>query len=194
MLGKQAKIIPEKVHSQILDYCARTRYPVRNKVMYLLTIKAGLRSKEVALLRWRMVLNASQQMGDAIHLEYTASKGKKSGRIIPLNNELKTALEDLFQQLPHDPDDYILYSDRGSRLTPQSVTNWFQRTYKALRLTGCSSHSGRRTFITNAARKAVTVGCSLRDVQQLAGHSSLSTTQGYIEGDTEGKRKLVQLI
>jgi site-specific recombinase XerD len=34
----------------------------------------------------------------------------------------------------------------------------------------------------------------LRDVQQLAGHASLSTTQRYIEGDSEAKRKLVDLI
>jgi len=38
------------------------------------------------------------------------------------------------------------------------------------------------------------VGGSVRDVQQLAGHASLQTTQRYIEGDTDAKRKLVQLI
>jgi integrase len=48
--------------------------------------------------------------------------------------------------------------------------------------------------ITRAARRAVEAGGSLRDVQQLAGHSSLATTQRYIEGDTEAKRKLVNLI
>lgn len=32
------------------------------------------------------------------------------------------------------------------------------------------------------------------DVQQLAGHSGLATTQRYIEGDTEAKRKLVNLL
>jgi integrase/recombinase XerD len=37
-------------------------------------------------------------------------------------------------------------------------------------------------------------GGSLRDVQQLAGHSSLQTTQRYVEGDTDAKRKLVNLI
>ena len=56
------------------------------------------------------------------------------------------------------------------------------------------SHSGRRTFITNAARKISTVGGSLRDVQMLAGHKALSTTQRYIEGDVEAKRRVVDLV
>jgi integrase/recombinase XerD len=56
---------------------------------------------------------------------------------------------------------------------------------------GCSSHSGRRTFITRAAKEVSVVGGSLRDVQQLAGHASLAMTQAYIEGDTEAKRKLI---
>ncbi len=71
---------------------------------------------------------------------------------------------------------------------------WFHRLYTELGFTGASSHSGRRTFITKAAKRAVKAGGSLRDVQQLAGHSSLATTQRYIEGDTEAKRKLVNLI
>ena len=59
---------------------------------------------------------------------------------------------------------------------------------------GASSHSGRRTFITNAAKKITTVGGSLRDVQNLAGHASLQTTQRYIESDEEAKRKIVDLV
>ena len=38
------------------------------------------------------------------------------------------------------------------------------------------------------------VGGSLWDVQELARHTSLAMTQRYIEGDTEGKRKLVALL
>jgi len=34
----------------------------------------------------------------------------------------------------------------------------------------------------------------LRDVQQLAGHSSLATTQHYIEGSSDAKRRIVDLI
>ena len=51
-----------------------------------------------------------------------------------------------------------------------------------------------RTFITNAARKISTVGGSLRDVQSLAGHSSLATTQRYIDGDSEARRRVVELV
>ncbi len=75
-----------------------------------------------------------------------------------------------------------------------SVTVWFHRLYNDLGLIGCSSHSGRRTFITRAARRIVEAGGSLRDIQQLAGHANLGTTQRYIEGSSDAKRKLVNLI
>ncbi len=68
--------------------------------------------------------------------------------------------------------------------------NLFSRWYAELGFVGCSSHSGRRTFITNAARKISVVGGSLRDVQALAVHSNLSTTQRYIEA----QRRIVDMI
>jgi hypothetical protein len=58
---------------------------------------------------------------------------------------------------------------------------------------GASSHSGRRTFVTRCAKKIIEAGGSLRDVQELAGHASLATTQRYIQGDTDAKRKVVDL-
>ena len=59
---------------------------------------------------------------------------------------------------------------------------------------GCSSHSGRKKFSDPCARKISEVGGSLRDVQQLAGHASLSTTARYIESDADAQRKVVALI
>jgi integrase len=53
---------------------------------------------------------------------------------------------------------------------------------------------GRRTFITEAAKRCIEGGGSLRAVQQLAGHSSLATTQRYIEGSSDAKRRIVDLI
>jgi len=71
------------------------------------------------------------------------------------------------------------------------IVNAFWHWYRALGFDGCSSHSGRRTFITNAARNISRFGGSLRDVQALARHSSLSMTQMYIEIDSEAMRKVV---
>ena len=54
--------------------------------------------------------------------------------------------------------------------------------------------TGKAAFITRAARLVHRAGGSLRDVQLLAGHQSIQTTQRYIDGDTEAQRKLVSLI
>ena len=70
----------------------------------------------------------------------------------------------------------------------------FNRAFKNIGLRGCSSHSGRRTFVTRAARIVHKAGGSLRDVQLLAGHRSIQTTQRYIDGDSDAQRKLVSMI
>jgi integrase len=79
-------------------------------------------------------------------------------------------------------------------MRPNSIVNWFVQLFAELGLDGRSSHSGRRTFVTVAARNAHRAGCRLRDVQLLAGHRSIETTQRYIDGHTDGQRKLVSLI
>jgi integrase/recombinase XerD len=88
----------------------------------------------------------------------------------------------------------VIRSARGGAMRPNSIVNWFVSMFAALDLPGCSSHSGRRTFITTAARNAHRAGCSLRDVQLLAGHRSIETTQRYIDGNSSGQRKLVALM
>jgi integrase/recombinase XerD len=76
----------------------------------------------------------------------------------------------------------------------RSILIWFSRAYRTIGLDGCSSHSGRRTFITRAARLVHKAGGSLRVVQLLAGHRSIQTTQRYIDGDSDAQRRLVSLI
>jgi integrase/recombinase XerD len=165
-------------------------------VIFLLSIKARLRAKEIASLTWAMVTDAAGQIGEAIHLQNRASKGKTGGRTIPMHPDLHAALVTLQTRRADmvTPERPILFSERGGGLSPATVRLWFHRLYTSLKMDGCSSHSGRWTFITRAARKVSQVGGSLRDVQKLAGHTSLAMTQRDIEGDTEAKRKLVALI
>ncbi|CAN1505019.1 XerC Integrase [Sphingomonadaceae bacterium] len=189
-LGKQAKVLNSKQVDALLHHVGTLRNGFRNQVIVLLSVRAGLRAKEVANLRWSMIVSADGEVGDYIHLTDTASKGR-SGRVIPINKQLKGSLIELYRK---DRGEWVIRTERADRTSAQAIVNLFQRWYRDLGLIGCSSHSGRRTFITNAARKISTVGGSLRDVQHLAGHSSLQTTQRYIEGDSEARKRVVDLV
>jgi len=196
-IGKQAKILSEKQQNLTLAHLETTRYPLRNKIMFLLSFKAGLRAKEIAKLSWQMVCNSDGGIADVINLSNNVSKGKYSGRIIPLHKELKILLADLLAEKQKDEyfslDKPIIATERGEHTTPQVIVNFFYNLYKTIGFNGCSSHSGRRTFITNAAKHISLVGGTLNDVRMLAGHSSLATTQRYIAYDTEAQRKIVEM-
>jgi len=195
---KQAKTLSRQQIKAILSRLDETRYPERDRVRFLLSIKAGMRAKEIAALTWSMVTNSEGNISEAIELHNDASKGKKGGRAIPMHTDLMKALATL-QAIRGDkahPNWPVVYSERMGHkgLSAASITVWFHRLYSDLGMQGCSSHSGRRTFVTNAARKITEAGGSLRDVQQLAGHSSIQTTQLYIEGSTNAKKKVIALL
>jgi integrase len=191
MLGKQAKILSNENINDLLAFAERTRYPTRNRVIVLLSVKAGLRAGEIANLTWDMLTDPTGNIGAAIALVDRIAK-KKSGRVIPLHADLRASLVAL--QGGADLTGPVIRSERGSAMTPVSIVNWFASAYRAIGLAGCSSHSGRRTFVTRAARLVHTAGGSLRDVQLLAGHRSIQTTQRYIDGDTDAQRRLVAWI
>lgn len=161
-------------------------------MLVLLSVKAGLRAGEIANLTWPMVIEPSGGIGRSLELQNRIAK-KGSGRVIPVHSKLYTALVELAVLTPL-LDGPVVRSERGGPMTPVSIVCWFAKAYQAIGLEGCSSHSGRRTFITRAARLVHKAGGSLRDVQLLAGHRSIQTTQRYIDGDTDAQRKLVSLI
>jgi integrase/recombinase XerD len=191
MAGRQAKVLSEAQIDHLFAWCTTTRHPLRNRALVLLSVKAGLRAGEIANLTWDMVLGPTGAVEPALELRDAAAKNG-SGRRIPLHPELRHALVDLRLEAPADGP--VIQSERGQPMTARSVVNWFADAYGALNLAGCSSHSGRRTFITRAARLVHQAGGSLRDVQLLAGHRSIQTTQRYIDGDTDAQRRLVSLI
>jgi integrase len=198
-LGKQAKTLTQKQIEVALSYLATTRHGLRNQVIFLLSCKAGLRAKEIAGLRWSMVVDATGQVGNAINLTNSASKGSSGGRVIPMNKELRATLLQWFdEQQQRKTFDLrtakVVTTERATSTSAQSMVNIFAGWYRDLGFVGCSSHSGRRSFITNAARKISTVGGSVRDVQLMAGHSNLNTTQRYIEVDAECQRRVVDLV
>jgi integrase len=191
MAGRQAKIIaPAQLHA-LLRLVGKHSDPIRSRVMVLLSVKAGLRAAEIAKLEWPMVLDPAGKVGDTIELEDRVAK-KKAGRRIPIHPALREALIALRKNC--DGFGPVIRSQRGGALKPNSIVNWFIAQYRRLGFEGCSSHSGRRSFITQAAKLIHKAGGSIRDVQLLAGHASMETTQRYIDGDSSAQRRLVSLI
>ena len=192
---KHARDLTPKDVQRLLDHVASEgRNQTRNRLIVLLSVYSGLRASEIANLRWRMVLDEEGQVSDVLTLENSAAK-KLSGRLIPLKAEVRQSLIDYLAEIGKiDPNGYILMSQQSGRLKPQSIINWFRSVYSQIGLEGASSHSGRRYFVTIAARKIFEAGGSLRDVQDLAGHRSIATTQLYIARNSEAQRKVVELI
>jgi integrase len=149
MLGKQAKILSPGDMADLLIFSDCTRNPVRDRLIVLLSAKAGMRAGEIANLTWDMVVNASGQVSNVIELRDHAAK-KGSGRLIPIHTDLADALS-AWRQISVESG-HVVRSERGGPMTALSIIVWFNRAFRIIGLEGCSSHSGRRTFITRAAR------------------------------------------
>ncbi|MFM9942704.1 MAG: tyrosine-type recombinase/integrase [Hyphomicrobiaceae bacterium] len=197
MIGRQAKVFSRRDLRHLRAAAKRGRFPRRDELIVLLAARAGLRACEIARLTWGMVLDPTGKVAPMIEVRASISK-RGSGRRVPMHQELRRALKLWKSQQPVERlayDAVIVPSLRGGGpMRANSIVNWFVAKCREAGLTGCSSHSGRRTFITNAARRAHWAGASLRDVQVLAGHRSIETTQGYIDGDSDAQRRLVALI
>ena len=198
-LTKQSKILTKEQIKTMATYLRSKRNGLRNQTIFYLSVLSGLRSKEISLLSYRHILTPTNEIGNQINLTNDISKGNNGGRIIPIHKQLKLNLIELHNKVKHKPHynpktSFVLQSERQPFFTTQSITNIFQYFYKRLGYVGCSSHSGRRTFITNTAKKIHLVGGTLKDIQYLSGHSSIQTTQRYIEGDTNSQNKVINLL
>jgi len=197
MLGKQAKVLSTSNQNTVVSYLSSTRHSLRNICVFRLSVNAGMRAKEIASVSWDMLLDVDGNISDSIRLTDIASKGK-SGRIIPISKKLHAALFAYYvfvkSRKTFKQSDRVILSQKQRQTKPQTIVNMFALWYKTLGFTGASSHSGRRTFITNISRKISTVGGSMRDVQVLAGHSNLQTTQRYIDQNVNSQHKVVALV
>lgn len=201
MHSGQAKLLSEPDIRRLLRAASHSRHPLRNKVIVLLSVRAGLRASEIARLDWSMVTDGRGRVGRVIELPGRVVK-YGMGRRVPLHAELKAALAALRREAgAFGRSGPVVASERRGEgngpplaMKPKAVVNWFAAACREAGLEGCSSHSGRRTFVTKAARLVQKAGGSLRDVQLLAGHRSIETTQAYIEGDADIQRRLVRMM
>jgi integrase len=79
MIGKRAKILAQAHVEDLLFFAQHTRHPIRNQVIVLLSLKAGLRAAEIANLSWDMVVDPTGEIATTLELrDHVAKNG--SGR------------------------------------------------------------------------------------------------------------------
>lgn len=191
-MSRSARVLTPGDLRRVVAYANSSSAPRRDTVIVELSYRAGLRACEIAGLTWDMVTTPDGKLATAIDLRHSIAKNGR-GRQIPMHPALRRALRRLREQ-GYSVQGPVIRSRKGGHMKPRSVVNWFASAYQALGFAGCSSHSGRRTFITRAARLLSKTGGSLRDVQELAGHRALTTTERYIEGDRDAQRRLVRML
>ena len=190
-MPKQAKTLTAQELRRVLDYIATRPHALRNRTMLLMTHYAGTRVGEVASLRYADVIDTNGNVRDEVILDAEQTKGRY-GRVVFINAKLKRELEAYLRSYPvTDPEDRLFYTQKKgcSGFTPNTLAQHFHYLYRRAGIDGASSHSGRRTFITNLAAK----GVGVRVLMSLAGHRNIGTTQAYIDVNDDMKRRAVEL-
>lgn len=187
---KQAQVLTEKDMKRVMAHVARSAFPERNRCALQLSWLAGMRVGELAALSVGDVVDAEGNVRSEIQLKASQTKGNR-GRTVLLNAQAQAELASYVRSMPHaKPFDPLFRSRVGKRFSANSLCQVFLKIYDAVGLDRATSHSGRRTFITNLAHKGVNV----RVLAELAGHRSIATTQRYIELNENVLRAAVELV
>ena len=190
-MAKQAKTLNQQELRRVLDYTATRKHSIRNRALLMTTFLSGMRVGEVASLRYSDVVSADGSIKNEIRLSAEQTKGNES-RVVFVNERLRKELEQYVCSLSiTDQDRKLFYSQKSTSdgFSANTLTQFFYYLYRRAGVDGASSHSGRRTFITNLATK----GVGVRVLMSLAGHKNISTTQAYIDVNDDMKRKAVEL-
>lgn len=187
-LGKQAKILNETQQKVVLSHLATGRHSERNQLMFLMSVDAALRAKEIAELTWEMLTDGEGNLTDEIRLQDKASKGR-SGGLVYQSKRLQTAIRRYAEGKVLKG--RVITSQRGGGMTAQTVINWFQSLYKELGYEGCSSHSGRRSACLRWYKNIHNHGGTILDVSKMMRHSSVTMTMRYIDVNETACRKVV---
>lgn len=176
----RAKLLTEEQIQRVTDYLNETsRVPESDVLKVHLSFFQGLRASEIARLTVEHVTSASGAIGKCVIVSDSIAKGGR-GRTLVMHPLVAESIERFRKAYPTSK--FLAISSRyGRPQSPGAITAWFWHMYKRVGFAGVSSHSGRRWFITELARRANRHGNSLADVQRLAGHARLDTTQSYIE-------------
>jgi integrase/recombinase XerC len=178
---KQGRKLPrpisaERIFELLNDYDSANWVDCRDKALFTLLYGTGLRIQEALSLNIEDWPQGSEK-------DFLTIKGKgKKERRVPILAEVHSAMLECIETTPYaqTPDRPIFLGVRGGRLH-QGVAQKHLRNIRAVfgLPESATPHALRHSFATHLLEK----GANLRQVQELLGHSSLSTTQRYTDVD-----------
>ncbi len=186
----QAKTLTPQEIDQVLDYIASRSYAMRNRVMFLTGLWSGMRVGELSSLAVGDVRNTDGSVRAEIRLTAEQTKGRHP-RTVFLPQKLRDELRVYFDMRGMVPATNPLFITAGrKRFSANVMAQHFHYLFKRAGIAGASSHSMRRSFITNLANK----GISVRVLAEISGHRSIAVTQKYIDVNDDMKRNAVEMV
>jgi integrase/recombinase XerD len=175
---KQARLLKKDEFKRVLAIIGAHKHSERNRIIFYLSFYAGLRACEIASLRISDVIDGNNTVKAEVVLEASMTKGSERQRVM-LSTTLQKHLQRYIDAYSASTalDKPLLRSQKSGAFTALTITQLFAKFYDRAGITGASSHSGRRQFITTLAEKQINV----RVIQALARHKHLNTTMRYID-------------
>ena len=167
------KVLSEEEINDLLDIELKTNFDYRNKAMLELMYSSGLRVSELINLN----VNDIDLENDTVKI---FGKGSKE-RIIPLNDFAKEALREYImvhrkELFKHGENNYLFLNNHGNKMTRQGFFKILKKIAQEKNIkTDFSPHTLRHSFATHLLK----YGADLRSIQELLGHSDISSTQIY---------------
>jgi integrase/recombinase XerD len=186
----QAKTLSSPELRRVLDHISTRPHAARNRAMLLLTHWSGMRVGEVAALIISDVVASDGTIKDEMRLSPEQTKGKHA-RTVYLGKKIQKELERYVATLKiTDPTKPLFYTQKRSGFSANTLAQHFFHLYRAAGITGASSHSGRRSYLTALANK----GTSIHILKSLAGHRSIATTAAYLYSSPTQLKAAADLI
>lgn len=170
---KLPKVLSEEEVNKLLDINLNNDFDYRNKAMLELMYSSGLRVSELI----NLTVNDIDLKNSLVRI---FGKGSKE-RIVPLNDYATEALNNYI--LYHRPklfkqkeSNYLFLNNHGNQMTRQG---FFKTLKKIAKEKGIKSELSPHTLRHSFATHLLKYGADLRSIQELLGHSDISTTQIY---------------
>jgi len=183
----QAKVLTQDEVERVMRYLGKKQHAMRNQSMFLLTHGCGVRIKELVSMRICDVLERNGDIKQEVNLNRNQTKGAR-GRTVYLSDKMRDVIRNYLRERFGVQDLLAVTMSNTSRALFATQKNadrgfsastgcqMFHYWYKDCDIVHGSSHSGRRSFITNLANK----GVAIHVLKELAGHRSIVVTEKYI--------------